>query len=82
MSTLHAVIQAETSSRPAYGASANSQPVDVRVGEHVVTVSFVIVNRECYDGMSTPTVRFAIDGKRAKRADVYAMCRAIDARAA
>jgi hypothetical protein len=41
------------------------------IAGHQFTVSYHVVNRECYDNLPTPTVMFKVAGKRVSRKAAY-----------
>ena len=45
---------------------SNSRTVTINGQE--ITVSFITVNRKCYDNLPTPTRQYKINGKRVSRA--------------
>ena len=43
----------------------------VEIDGRVFSVQYHIVNRKCFDGFTTPTAMYKIDGKRVSRAVFY-----------
>jgi hypothetical protein len=52
--------------------SEDKRPAQSAVyGDTTYSVEYFVTNRECYDGLPTPTAMFKINGKRVSRAVFY-----------
>jgi hypothetical protein len=43
----------------------------ITLNGHVITITYITVNRKCYDHNTTPTRQFKVDGKRVSRSSAY-----------
>lgn len=47
-----------------YGGEAAKPAQAASIAGHAVSIEYTIVQRKCYDGLATPTMRLKVDGKR------------------
>ncbi len=67
---LDKLVKLDVSARFEHGA----EPIVAQSMQHegkVFTVAYHVVNRKCYDGLSTSTASYKIDGKRVSKSVFY-----------